>query len=895
MSWLHRWSNRVRNLFTRSRVDREIAEELAAHLAMRTDDNETRGMDPDEARRKAHIRFGNAVVIRERTAEIDAALWLERFWADLCFALRQLRRAPGFSITTILILSLGIGACTAIFSAVKPILIDPLPYPQARRLMMLWEADKDGQSVHVTFGTFHGLQERIHSLEAMAVLKPWQPAIASAANQSVGPERLDGQRVSAAFFRTLGVAPRLGRDFDASDDRVNGPSVVILGDRLWRRRFAADPGIVGRQVRLDDTLFTVVGVMPADFDDVLEPAAELWAPLQYDVSLPPDGREWGHHLRMVARLREGTNRGQARGEADAILAVLARLYPKGYESTGGAPAGILVNPLQGDLTHSVRPALFAIVGATVLVLVIVCVNVTNLLLARSGQRRAEFAMRAALGAARGRLMRQLLTESLLLAALGGVVGLGIAVAGVRALIVLSPPGLPRLGAIAFDSGVFFFALCIVALTGLVVGLVPAIQSARLGSGSHALQTGMREAGRATSGRRHWTRSALVVSEVTLAMVLLICAGLLLRSMQKLLATDPGFDAGHLLTMQVQASGHRYGDIAATLRLFDQARERVLHLPGVVSAGFTSQLPLSGESDVYGIEFEGQRNPGGGSAFRYAVTPGYLEAMRIPLLHGRLLNERDKAGAPAAVLINEALARRVFAGQDPIGKRVRVGPDVGHADRPWATIVGVVGNVKQESLAIEDDDAFYISTAQWAWAEPVQSLVVRTSGDPAAMASLLRNAIWSIDPDVPVVHVTDMSRLLASTEAERHFVLMLFAAYAIAGLILAATGIYGVLSGSVTERTREIGVRAALGASRASLLSLVLRQGMMLAAAGVAFGLAGAAVASRGMATLLFGISAFDPLTYCGVAAILLCIAAAACFLPARRAATMDPMQALRSE
>ena len=890
MSWLHRWFNRMRNLLTRSRIDCEIAEELAAHLDMRAEHNETAGMDRNEARRKAHIRFGNATVIRERTAEIDVALSLERFWADVRFALRQLRRAPGFSITTILILSLGIGACTAIFSAVKPILIDPLPYPQARRLMMLWEAAKEGQPLHTTVGTFYGLQERSHSFAAIAVLKPWQPAIASAANQSVGPERLDGQRVSAAFFRTLGIAPRLGRDFDASEDRVNGPSVVILSDRLWHRRFAADPGIVGHEVRLNDTLFTVVGVMPADFEDVLEPAAELWAPLQYDVSLPPDGREWGHHLRMVARLREGVNREQARGEADAILAVLARLYPKGYESTGGAPAGILVNPLQGDLTLSVRPALFAIAGATLLVLVIACVNVTNLLLARSGQRRAEFAMRAALGAARGRLTRQLLTESLLLAGLGGIVGLGIALAGVRALVVLSPPGLPRLGAIGFDSGVFFFALGIVALTGLVVGLVPAIQSAR-----QDLQTAMRETGHTISGRRHWTRSALVVSEVALAMVLLICAGLLLRSMQKLLATDPGFDAGHLLTMQVQASGHRYSDFASTSRLFDQARERVQHMPGVVAAGFTSQLPLSGESDVYGIEFDGQRGPGSASAFRYAVSPAYLEAMRIPLLRGRLLNEGDKVGAPGAVLLSEALARRVFAGGDPIGKRLRVGPDVGHADRPWATVVGVVGNVKQESLAVVDEDAFYLPAAQWAWADPVQSLVVRTSGDPAAMASLLRNAIWSIDPDVPVVRVTAMSRLLTSTEAERHFVLMLFAAYAIAGLILAATGIYGVLSGSVTERTREIGVRAALGASRAGLLSLVLRQGMTLAVAGVAFGLAGAAVASRGVAALLFGISVFDPLTYCGVAVILLCIVAVACLLPARRAATIDPMQALRSE
>ncbi|HWA96642.1 MAG TPA: ABC transporter permease [Terracidiphilus sp.] len=877
---------RIGNLFSRSKVEREIDDELRSHLEMRIEDNIAAGMSPEEGRRDALLRFGNPVLMKEKTAGADVALGMESIGADIRFAFRQLRRSPGFAWTSIFILALGIGASTAIFSVVKPILLDPLPYPNAGRITMLWEMQRSGKPMRVTFATFHGMNKRNRSFDAMAVMKPWQPTMIGTDR----PERLEGQRVSADFFRTLGVAPLLGRDFDDSDDRFRGPNVVILSDRLWRDRFASDKTIVGQQVRLDGNPYTVIGVMPRSFEDVLAPSSEVWAPLQYDPSLPADGREWGHHLRMVGRLREGVSREQAAAELKLILHGLAQINAKGYDSTGGAPDGMAVDELQSDLTQGVRPALLAVLSAVMLVLLIACVNVTNLLLARGTQRRAEFAMRAALGAMHGRLVRQLLTESLVLALLGAAFGMGVAIAGVHTLVALSPQGLPRVSAMSVDGLAFLFALGITTLIGVAVGLVPALRASR-----KDLQTGMRQSSLKTTGERQWMQKILVVSEVSLAAVLLVSAGLLLRSMQHLFAVDPGFDASHLLTMQVQASGHRFKNDAAELRFFNQTLEQVRRVPGVVSAGLAAELPLSGDSDVYGVEFEGGNNPGGEPALRYAVTPGYIETMRIPLRRGRLLNEHDEHDASVAVLISEAFANRKFPGRDPIGQRVRVGLDVGHADKPWATIVGVVGNVKQQSLAMGDRDAFYVSTAHWAWIDDAQYVVVRTRGNAAALAPAVRDAIWSVDKDVPIVRVATMDNLLAASEAQRRFVLMLFGAFALVGLVLAATGIYGVLAGSVSERTREIGVRSALGASRGSILALVIREGMTLTVLGALIGLIGAVAATHAIAALLFGITRLDPLTYFGVTVLLIGVSVLACFIPARRAASVNPVEALRAE
>ncbi len=888
MRSLRAFALRFRGLFASSRED-DFSAELDSHVALDTERGVRSGLDPQEARRQALIRLGGAEQTRQAHRDRRTLLWLEDLLQDARFGLRMMARNPSFTVVAVLTLAIGIGATTAIFSAIKPILIDPLPYPRAARLMMLWEMNANGKPMPVTYGTFLGLQQQNRSLASMAVFKPWQPAI-KAADRGETPERLDGQRVSADFFRVLGVAPQQGRDFEASDDRPRGPNVAILSDGLWRRRFNGDRAIIGKQALLNDTLYTVIGVMPASFENVLAPSAEVWASLQYDPALPSDGREWGHHLHMIGRLKAGVSQQQAHSELTALLPAMGRAHAKGYNSTGGVPNGILVNPLQHDLTQAVRPALFAVLGAVILVLLIACANVANLLLARGARRHAEFAMRAALGASHLRAVRQLMTESLLLAICGCVLGMAIAAAGVRALIALGPPGLPRINAIAIDGGVFLFAFAVTTLIGVVVGLVLTAQANR-----YDLRSEIQKGSIQTTGGRSWTRRVLVITEVALAAVLLVTSGLLLRSMQNLFAVDPGFDSPHVLTMLVQASGHRYQSHASCLRFFEQALERVRQVPGVVSAGFTSQLPLTGVPDIYGVEFEKDHGTQQTAALRYSVTPGYLETMRIPLRRGRLLNESDKEDAPLAVLISQSFAQEKFAGQDPIGQHLRVGPDMGHADRPWATVVGVVGNVKQESLAVGDEDAFYTTTAQWPWVDAEEALVVRTRGDAASLTAALRGAIWSIDGDVPVVQVATMENLQAATAAQRRFVLILFEAFGMVALVLAAIGMYGVLAGSVAERTRELGVRAAFGATHADILALIMRQGMAMTALGLCIGLCGALLAARALAAMLFNISWLDGLTYLAAISVLLGVSAVACFIPARRAASIDPMQALRSE
>jgi putative ABC transport system permease protein len=876
MSLWRQLTRGLRVLTNRTAADEDVTEEANHYLEEATAAFIVQGMSPDDARRAARLELGNMTNVTE---QVRASGWenlVGTVFADLRYALRQLRSNFGFTAVAVLTLALGIGATTAIFSAVNPILFETLPYPQASRLMMIWYRAPNGTAVAETFGTYREFAERSRSFDALAVMKRWQPVMTGAAE----PERFDGQSVSAGYFRVLGVSPALGQDFQASDDQLNGPKVVVLSDRLWRRRFGGDRAIVGRQIILEDKLHTIIGVMPGSFDNVLAPAAELWSPLQYDMSLGP---AWGHHLRMVGRLRPGVSMNQAQRELDTIARTPVPEFAR--RPWTSLDHGSIVNLLQDDVTGAVKPVLLAILGAVVLMLVIACVNVTNILLAHGAQRRGEFAMRAALGAGRARLVRQLLTESLLLATLGGALGMVVAAFGVRALVVLSPASLPRAGAIILDSTVFVFALGITTLIGLVVGLVPALQAS--GSDPHAV---LQQSSGHTAGSRGWTRRTLVVSEVALALVLLISAGLLLRSLGRWFAVDPGFDASHLLTMQVHTFGHRF-DKNTTDRFFAQALERVRQVPGVTAASFTSQLPLSGDDDEYGARFEGDDPNTGYNVFRYAVSPGYFESVHIPLRRGRALDEHDIAGAPLAVVISESLARAKFPDQDPVGRRVHIGP----TNQPWYTIVGVVGDVRQMSLAKSELAAVYITPTQSWFVDDTLSLVVRARGDTAALAPAVRNAIWSVDRDPGIVRVATMDDLLAALAAERHFALVLFETFGLAALVLAAIGIYGILSGSVTERMREIGVRSALGASRGNILALIVRQGMTLTVVGAVIGLVGAVIASQALITLLFGISRLDPVTYLGMIALLLGVSVVACWVPAWRAARVDPAITLRAE
>jgi putative ABC transport system permease protein len=882
------WS-RIRSWFNatlrRSRMESEMDAELRFHLEAYAADLVRSGVAREAAMRRARLEFGGVERVKEEGREARGVNLVESLVQDLRYGASNMLRTPGFTAITVLTLALGIGATTAIFSAVNPILFESLPYPHAERIMMISEFGPEGSRSRVAFHTYRELAERSHSFETLAVTKIWQPTLVTARE----PERFDGQFVSAGYFRVLGVPPFLGRDFEPSDDRFHGPHVVILSDALWHRRFGGDAAILGRPITLDDNSYTVIGVMPSTFENVLVPSAELWTPLQYDPGHIADSqtREWGNHLRMAGRLQPGASIDQATRELKTIAGDPVPEFPR--PPWASHEQGFIVNSLQDDMTRGVKPALLAVIGAVLLVLVIACVNVTNLLLARCVRRRGEFALRTALGAGRSRLIRQLLTESLLLAALGGVAGMVVAQLGVRALMALSPAELPRVGAIAVDGPVFAFGVGITTLIGLLVGLIPALRASR-----SEPQLVLQESSQRTVDGHRRTRSALVVVEVALALVLLVSSGLLLRSLQHLFSVAPGFDASHLLTMQVQTYGRRYDDDATCNRFFAQALEAVRNVPGVSAAAFTSQLPLSGDADIYGVEFENASNPKDVEpAFRYGVAPGYFETMSIPLRRGRLFNAQDAIGLPVRpVLINESLAKRRYPGQDPIGQRIRFG---GSPNRPWDVIVGVVGDVKQTSLAVGQSDAVYVTTAQWLWADGTQWLVIRTRSDAAALAPAVRSAIWSVDKDQPVVRVATMESMLAASAAQRRFALLLFETFALVALMLAGAGIYGVLSGSVAERTREIGVRLALGASRESILALVVRQGMMLTGIGTTVGLAGAVAASQAIAAMLFGVSRLDPVTYLGVIVLLAGVSVIACGVPAWRAMRVDPIVALRYE
>jgi putative ABC transport system permease protein len=882
------WRQLVRGLHAltdRAGTDRNVADEVDDYLENARAAHLARGLSPEQALRAARIEVGGVTNVREQVRGYGWENAVEMVLVDARYACRRFRSNSGFTVITVITLAIGIGASTAIFSAVNSILFESLPYPHANRVATISDFSADGTPLDVTFGTYRELAQRSHSFDALAVLNVWQPTLLGDGE----PERLEGQRAGGDYFRALGVPPMLGRNFTASDDRAGGPRVVILSNSLWRRRFSGNRDIIGRAIRLNDEDYVVIGVMPARFENVVAPSVQISAPLQYNTVFGPDSREWGHHLRMIGRLRAGVGITQARDELDAIARTPRTDFPRVPWAL--LQKGLLVHSLQDEVTGGVKPVLLAVLGAVILVLLIACANVTNLLLASGARRRGEFAMRAALGARRNRLTQQLLTESLMLALVGGALGMVVAELGVRALVVLSPAGLPRASAIHLDAAVFAFGLLVTTLVGVSVGVIPALRASRA-----ELTFGVQQASQRTTGGNRITREVLVVAEVALAVVLLVGAGLLLRSIRDLLAVNVGFDPSHVLTMQIQESGQRFQLDSANLDsarydFFAEALDAVQKVPGVTAAAFTSQLPLSGDFAGYGVHFDNDPDANaGGSALEYAVSPSYFATMRIPLRRGRLLGAQDRSGAPRSALINESFARRQFPNRDAIGQQLDFGP----ADGQRYTIVGVVGDVKQSSLSDGETDAIYITPTQWHWVENPMSLVVRTRGDAAALAPAIRRAIHSVDRNQPVLRVATMTDLVDRSVADRHFALVLFEAFGLVALLLAAVGIYGVLSSSVTEKVREIGIRAALGASPESILALVLGQGMRLTAIGIASGLAAAAAATRAIVSMLFGVSRLDAITYLAVVVTLSAVAGIACGVPALRAARLDPNRALRA-
>jgi putative ABC transport system permease protein len=882
----------LRTLTHRASVDDEIDEEVRDYYERARADLVKQGHSPQEAARVARQQLGDIGRAREELRSYGWENVAEAILIDLRHALRRLRQSPGFAATAIGTLALGIGATTAIVSALWPILVEPLPYPEADRIVMLTGRTPDGAGLETAYGTYIEVAARSRSFEGLAVAQRWGAVIAGDGES----ELLAGDRVTADYFRVLGISPAVGRNFEASDETVGGPQFVIVSDALARRRFESARAAVNQTIRLGGVPHTVIGVMPPGFENVLAPASEVWSAMQFRAQAPFQSGEWGNQLRMIGRLETGVSIEQARDDLAAIGASRVEEFPRPEWAL--MERGLAIESLQGSVTSNARPVLLAIFGAVLLMLVIACANVTNLLLARSVARRSELAVRATLGAGRGRLVRQLLTESLLLAVVGGVLGLGLALAGIRGIVALAPTDLPRIDAIRLDTSAFLLALAITTLVGLAVGLIPALRGAR-----PDLRADLHSRGRA-GGSHHLLRRSLVVTEVALALVLLTSAGLLLRSVDRLLSTAPGFDASNVLTVQIDATDLRYESVTccwvaqerssdALLQVFQSALDAVRAVPGVESAAFTTQLPLSGDNDIYGVQFESETRPY--AALRYIVTPDWFTTMGIPLLDGRLLEAGDRPGAPEAIVLSESFAKSRFGDRSPIGERLRIGPENFEPNRPWDVVVGVVGDVKQTSLGLDSPEAVYVALGQWVWVDLDQSLVVRTQGDPALLVPAIRQALGSVSADVAIARVATMEALVAASEADRRFVLQVIAIFAVAALVLAALGLYGVIAGSVAERTREIGLRSALGATRADILSLIVRQGMTLAALGVVIGLAGAAAATRGLTTLLYEVTALDPLTYGGVVVLLAAVSAAACWVPASRAARIDPTAALRAE
>jgi putative ABC transport system permease protein len=798
---------------------------------------------------------------------------------DVRYGFRVLRRAPAFSSLVVLTFAIGIGSTAAIFSVLDPVLLRGAPYPSADRLVMVWGQGKDGTETNVGFLTFRDIARETHALSSAAAISQWTPIIRG----NEDSERLAGQRVTYRYFATLGIKPALGRDFRAEEDHSATRTVVILSHGLWQRRFGGDSSILGRTIRLSDRSYTVIGVMPERYENLLAPLTQLWAPLGYEDADPWACRSC-QHLRMIARLRDGVSRQAASAELQGISTEMVRANPDQYSAVG-----LLLTPLNQYLTRNVRPALLATAAAVLLLLVIACVNVTNLFLGRASRRSSEFALRSALGAGTGPLVRQVLIEGVVLALVGGVLGLVLAYGAVAGLVRLAPPGVPRLDQVSVNLGVALFTLVIATAAGLVAGLAPAVSALRA-----SLVTSLRQSARSVIGaasRR--VRAGLVVAEVALALVLLACAGLLVRSLERLLAVNPGFDPDNLVTLELDASGSRY-DSATVYQFYREVSDRVGALPGVKSVGATTQLPLSGDFDSWGVHVESHPNVNpeeDESGFRFAVTPRYLETMGIPLLRGRSLTEADNAHSPPVVLINQAMARELFPGQDPLGQRVKVGG----MEPPWRTIVGIVGDVRHLSLDAGDEFEFYLPTTQNRDVDSRQVLVVRGERDPKALLPSILRAIREVDPGVPVATIATMAEYIRTRSAIQRFALEVFQVFAGVALLLATLGLYGVLAGNVTERTREIGIRSALGAPPRRLLGLVLRHAMMLTLIGMAVGLGAALLLTRVLRSLLYEVTPTDPATFAGVGVLLAVVALAAASIPGVRALRIDPAVVLREE
>jgi putative ABC transport system permease protein len=804
---------------------------------------------------------------------------------DVRYGFRMLLKSPGVTLAAVVSLALGIGANTAIFSVVNSILLRSLPYAEPDNIVLLW-GDSPSQGDHrnqVSATDVDDWRRENRVFEEVSTFGDWSATFLGGGE----PERVPGTQVGDGFFRVMRGTPLLGRTFLPEEQEDGKDNVIVLGHGLWQRRFGGDANIVGQAVSLGGKPYTVVGVMPESFrplpPSLNDPPGQFYRP----VAEPHDEIERGaRHLRAVGRLKPGVTLEQAQAEMSVIAARLERAHPE-----HNTDYGIHLVTLPEDTVGGLRSALWALFGAVVFVLLIACANVGNLLLARSSARQREFAVRAALGAGRARIIRQLLTESVLLAIAGGAAGLLLALWGIGLVESLGSRVTPLLAGVRVDYGVLAFTGAVSVLAGVAFGLAPALHVS-----SPDLNETLKAGGRSGEGggRGVRLRSALIVAEVALSLVLLAGAGLLIKSVVRLRAVDAGFNPSNLLTMNLALPSSRYRDGAAQAAFFDQLARRLESLPGVEAAAFTSVLPLSRNFDGRSLAVEDKPVPRGQeiSVDLYVATPGYLRAMQTPLVDGRAFDERDTKEAPPVALVSETMARRLWPGQSPLGRRVKF-PGSEKNQQPWRTVVGVVRDVKQYGLDREDVMQMYLPEAQFPTS--FMAMVVRTKSDPAASLGAVRREVSAADKELAVFSVATMEQLLSDSVALRRFSMLLLGVFAALAVALAGVGIYGVVSYSVAQRTREIGVRVALGARPRDVLRLVLGRGLGLAAAGIALGLAGGMALTRVISSLLFGVGARDPVTFATTAALLAAVALLACLAPARRATKVDPMVALRYE
>jgi putative ABC transport system permease protein len=798
-------------------------------------------------------------------------------WQDIRYGVRMLIKHPAFTAVAVLTLALGVGANTAIFSVVNSVLLRSLPYKNPEQLVTLWETNATSRNVHISNPNFLDWREQNNSFEYIsAYMGQWGGP--STVRGGSTPERAPSVAVYRDFFNVLGVMPALGRTFSREESQFGTTPVVVVSNGFWRRQLGGDPNLADKELTIDGMTFNVIGVMPPGFS--FPPKTDLW--ISKEQIFKDDSSRTSHNVVGIARLKDGINLEQAQGDMDGVMRHLAEQYPNDLKDKG-----VNVVSLRDELVGSVRPALLILLAAVGLVLLIACANIANLLLARSMSRHREIAIRAALGAHRFRIIRQLLTESVLLALIGGGLGLLLALWLHDIFISLGPTTIPRLSEVSIDSRVLLFTLGVTLLTSILFGLWPALRVTKLD-----LQESLKEGSRGTTGGTGVMRNALVVVEVALTLILLIGAGLLAKSFWRLSQVNPGFDPENVLTMQVSLPASDYKEESQTRAFYRELLGHIEATPGVSAAGAINNLPMGGVNINGSFLIEGQPEDKRGSAGFRIVSSGYFSAMNIALVKGRLFTDQDDENSLPVAIISQSTAQATWPGEDPIGKRIRSGMD--NRYEVWTTIVGVVGDVRHLGLDRSATAELYVPYAQRPSRAREMNVVARTTGDPASLATAMRGEVQAIDRNLPVNFET-MGEVFSKSVANRRFNMLLLAVFAALALALACVGLYGLLSYTVTQNTREIGIRMALGAQGRDVLKLVIVQGMVLTLAGIGFGIAGAFWLTRLMSSLLYGVAATDPMTFAEVALLLLFVALSACYIPARRATKVDPMVALRYE